>query len=246
MCRFGGALTDMAGRTKSVWEYCRGAWAIWGPAMSGAFSVPFAAAAVFSDQKYGPLIWGAMAYCALLFMGYLLFRRVQNLEERLRPKLSIFFDARDPICLHETFIGADESDRVLYIAVVPNADAEAAIAGSIGWLVDVRKLAPDNKTWEPTSFNTRLALEWSAIGFVPVDINQGTRQALNIVRISDANVQIIPCVHQLLNKDAHIFDDHSGIFRLDLVVVGQNCPPAKFSLRLQRGATWNKPNVEAI
>jgi hypothetical protein len=88
MDRLGGKVGIMASKIKSAWGFCKQAWDIWGPAMSGAFSVPFAAAAIFSDQKYGPLIWGAMAYGALLFMGFLLFKRNETLKEQLRPKLS--------------------------------------------------------------------------------------------------------------------------------------------------------------
>jgi hypothetical protein len=172
--------------------------------------------------------------------------RADELTARLAPKLRILFDPADQTCVHETFFGTNEAERVLYIAVVPIACTEATIAGCRGWLSGIRRLGPDNETWEATSFTNRYILEWGAIGFDPVDINPGMRQALNIVRIPLANDRIFPCVHAWLNKDTHIFDDRNEIFRFDISVVGQNCPIVTCSLRIQMGTVWNKPNVEEI
>ncbi|WP_315721605.1 MULTISPECIES: hypothetical protein [unclassified Bradyrhizobium] len=56
-------------------------------AMSGSFSVPFAAVSVFADQKYQPLIWAFLAYSALIYAAFRLWRtqhlQVQALGMRL-------------------------------------------------------------------------------------------------------------------------------------------------------------------
>ena len=59
----------------------------WLAAMSGAFSVPFAAVSVFADQKYQPLIWAILAFLALTNAAFRLWRtqhlRVQALEVQI-------------------------------------------------------------------------------------------------------------------------------------------------------------------
>jgi hypothetical protein len=98
MGEVGHTLALMFKPIKSAKEFLTALWDIWGALMSGAFSVPFAAAAIFADSRYGSLIWSAMAYAALAFSAFLLWRRTVALEVRLRPKLRCSFDERDALC----------------------------------------------------------------------------------------------------------------------------------------------------
>jgi hypothetical protein len=65
----------------------------WFAAMSGGFSVPFGAAAVFADTKYGQAIWGSLAVCAFVFAAYRFWSAehasVLSLKEKLRPKIKV-------------------------------------------------------------------------------------------------------------------------------------------------------------
>lgn len=171
--------------------------------------------------------------------------QANELTTRPAPKLTIFFDRNDPICVHDTFLGTNEADQVCYIAVVPLANTEATITDCQGWLANICRLGPDNETWEATSFTIRLPLEWSALGFDAIDINPGTRQALNVVRVSLTSGHFSPCTNQWLNKDAKIFEDRHGVFRFDIIVVGKNCS-APCSLRLQIDPASNRPSVATI
>jgi hypothetical protein len=57
--------------------------------MSGGFSVPFGALAVFADNKYQQAIWAALALCALVFATYRIWKiereKVLELQEKLSP-----------------------------------------------------------------------------------------------------------------------------------------------------------------
>ena len=87
-----GYVLDMQA-LRSGWVFLRELWNTWGPLMSGAFSVPFAALAVFSNSEYGTRIWGAMAYAALAGTAYMFWRR------QARPELDIEFDPENiPEC----------------------------------------------------------------------------------------------------------------------------------------------------
>jgi hypothetical protein len=58
-------------------------------AMSGSFSVPFTAAAVFSDSKYGQSIFGLLAFCSAWFAAFTIWKaerqKVIELEEKQSP-----------------------------------------------------------------------------------------------------------------------------------------------------------------
>ena len=69
------------------WAFLKALRADWFAAMSGSFSVPFAAIAIFADQKYQPRIWGALALLAFGFASYRLWNaqydKVVSLEKQL-------------------------------------------------------------------------------------------------------------------------------------------------------------------
>jgi hypothetical protein len=56
-------------------------------AMSGGFSVPFGGLAVFAGDKYQQLIWAALAFCALGFASYRLWRSQYDRATELEVKL---------------------------------------------------------------------------------------------------------------------------------------------------------------
>jgi hypothetical protein len=65
----------------------------WLAVMSGAFSVPFGALAVFADTRFGQIIWVCLAIGAAWLAAYQVWKvereRVLNLEEELRPKITL-------------------------------------------------------------------------------------------------------------------------------------------------------------
>jgi hypothetical protein len=71
----------------AIWAFAKVLRTHWFTAMSGGFSVPFAAAAVFSDQAYQQLIWGTLALGAFGFATFRLWKierdTVVDLQKRL-------------------------------------------------------------------------------------------------------------------------------------------------------------------
>lgn len=71
----------------AFWSYVRQFRSHWLSAMSGAFSVPFTAAAVFSGEKYQQAIFGVLALAAFLFATFRVWKvqydRTQQLEQAL-------------------------------------------------------------------------------------------------------------------------------------------------------------------
>src|SRR5882757_6324855 len=59
----------------------------WFAAMSGGFSVPFTALAVFLDNKYQQAIFGCLAFAAIWYAAYTIWRiereKVVGLEEKI-------------------------------------------------------------------------------------------------------------------------------------------------------------------
>jgi hypothetical protein len=79
-------------RFKSSWQFVRDLVATWGPLMSGTFSVPFAWWAANADTKYQAIIYGSMAYFALIVSLLLFWRRSVAAENKLRPQLKVTYD----------------------------------------------------------------------------------------------------------------------------------------------------------
>jgi hypothetical protein len=71
----------------SVWSFAQAFRGQWFAAMSGGFSVPFAALAVFLDNKYQQVIFGCLAFAAIWYAAYTIWRiereKVLKLEERV-------------------------------------------------------------------------------------------------------------------------------------------------------------------
>src|ERR1700722_4309007 len=71
----------------SVWSFARAFRTHWLTAMSGSFSVPFTAAAVFAGDKYQQVIFGCLALAAFWFSAYRVWRfereNVITLESQL-------------------------------------------------------------------------------------------------------------------------------------------------------------------
>lgn len=80
----------------TVREFLLVAWNDVGARMSGIFSVPFGALAVFADSSKAQLIWALLAASALLLGAYRVWAkerdRVRELTEAMAPKLSLEFD----------------------------------------------------------------------------------------------------------------------------------------------------------
>jgi hypothetical protein len=75
------------GSGTSVWSFAQALRTHWLAAMSGSFSVPFTAAAVFSGDKYQQIIFGCLAFAALWYGAYRLWRfereKVLDLQRQL-------------------------------------------------------------------------------------------------------------------------------------------------------------------
>jgi hypothetical protein len=93
----------------------------WFAAMSGGFSVPFAAAAVFVDSKFGQLIFGALALGAAWLAAYRIWKaereRVLTLEEHLRPKIKL-------LAVHQSIADYADFRRVAEIEIQNDSGEE--------------------------------------------------------------------------------------------------------------------------
>ncbi len=191
---------------------------------------------------------GAIVVVRLCASPYWIWRdqrqEIVGLQQRLSPRLAITFDPKNSLCVHETFYGGDRSNKTIYVAVLPTATTGVAVHNCQGYLTDVRKLG-NHGEWYPTTFAGRQRLEWGARGFDPLDVNPGTLQPLNVFQVKAIHKRIEPLVDYPLNKDADLFADSNASFKLQIVVVSDDCPNASISLVANIAEGWNKPQVSA-
>jgi hypothetical protein len=230
----------MSGRIKSTWEFFRVAWEIWGPTMSGTFSVPFAALSVFADQKYAQLIWGVMAYGALGFMSYLFYKRAQGLQERLIPKISAIYDSSKPPCRSiSTFSdGTNTADGMVYRIEVENL-CEEFINECEGYLTEIAfedepvELGVMNLTWADMP-----------VGTIRIDLRPRVKRHLDILVIYENN-QIRVCSLGWPINQQNFFSRH-GTYRFTVVVGGRSTTLPPYKLRLYFTGDWQTSTMERI
>jgi hypothetical protein len=128
---------------KPFWAFTKALRADWFAAMSGGFSVPFAAMGVFADPKYQPQIWWALAGLAFGFAAYRLWRaefdKVVSLEKQLNGEQHFARDvnlseAVAYVCFREwgkTFGEAAGSSPAVEAATAYDKSLQAAADGKI-------------------------------------------------------------------------------------------------------------------
>jgi len=81
----------------SIWSFAQALRTYWLAAMSGSFSVPFTAAAVYLDNKYAQGIFALLAFCALWFAAYRVWLVERQTNYDLRGLLRGLFDTEKAI-----------------------------------------------------------------------------------------------------------------------------------------------------
>jgi hypothetical protein len=205
--------------------------------MSGAFSVPFAILAALSDQKYGPLIYGSLAYAALAFTSYLLWIRNQALAERLRPKLRVSFDERDRGCFHETRITNGPRIKLASIRI------EAVGVGLIHDCgADLALFSRDG--------GDNLLIQGLPLIISPAerpnharkDVREGRPELVNVLCMAEDNsVRLWTDNFYMPNYLAPITEP--GIYRLRITVFGSETVPSSIELAFDWTGNWQTAKI---
>jgi hypothetical protein len=148
--------------TPTVGGFLQIIWDDWRTLVSGGFSVPFTAIAVFSDSRYASLIWVVLALTALMFMTYWVLAREASrageLEERLRPRINVRYDENISPCKSESSF-TDGLKAECFRLEVENI-GEDTIENCEGHLVEVRNINQPSElgvmklTWADMPFPT--------------------------------------------------------------------------------------------
>jgi hypothetical protein len=162
----------MRSALKSAWVFVRDFWGIWGPLMSGTFSVPFAALAVFGKSEYAARIYGTMAYAALFVTCILLWRRLK------RPYLNIQFD---PENIRECTLGTPPNPKQFRIKV-SNLETGKTIRNCQGRIEFVES------TSLPQAYVEKVPLTWSLqVDQDRTDLQDGQSLPLNVIVVGMTN-----------------------------------------------------------
>jgi len=225
---------------KTKWQFFSEWFFIWGPLVSGTFSVPFYALAVFSEAKYGPLIWGTMAYGAMLVSSYLLWLRVANLEKQRIQKISSpTYYAKPPCRSVETFIDqhGSKTDAVCFRLEIKNI-GEETVLDCEGHLIEVYfegefpELGPLNLTWA-------LGAPYS----IKKDIIKGVSAYLDVININQNN-NLRACCGGWPNNQQSFFKRH-GNYIFKIVLSARNSTPlSPYSFRVDFTGDWQTSTME--
>ena len=187
--------------------------------------------------------WFVWVIIAIGLIAFWLLNYATKLRLEKLPKLKVGFDKKDQTCFHETYVDGNPEAKVIYVAVLPRALSATPVKRCVGYLNSISELG-DDEQWHRASFISRRMLEWGTVGFLPVDIDNVTDQALNVFRVFKSNPCIQPIVHQTVYKDVEIFQVRDRkIRRFDIVVIGEGAE-STISLKVQLGDNWDDVRVE--
>lgn len=229
--------------------------------MSGRFALSWAIIigslvgtilAVSLDSLAYRVISSVPPLLALLITGYHVWSKERTklitLQEKYDPKLTIEFDngGRGFIAKAPTNIGGFDTEAV-WVRVLPTCSSR--VSNCIGQLTCVYKW--ENGQWNPTQFDERLDLTWANKGNAnPLEIFNGARQFLDVLMIR--NFQNNPIINLTTpsfvfpSRAAQVFNDSRGVFRIDIVVIGDQNANAQISLRIHIKDEWDKPEISRI
>lgn len=137
----------------------------WGPLMSGTFSVPFGAAAVFAKSDYAKLIWGAMAVAAILFSYFLTWlgqkRIIAELLNRLSPKIMLSLPM-DPSTktIGIEFAKGQTGETIPYIQVCAEPFAETGVDDAVATITKIEHRWNDDDSFSEI-MGEPLVADWS-------------------------------------------------------------------------------------
>lgn len=161
----------------------------WFAAMSGSFSVPFAAAAVYLENKYAQGVFAALAFSATWFAAYSVWRTERKKVIDLEGSVTELFEAEQTI---QRLVALQSRGLEIYKST--NQTPEAYIVSLKQWEVEVEQILSENfSISELHSFRTRGFYNGGQYA-LPVEIPQEWMQTTEKQRI-DTSARISALNH---------------------------------------------------
>ena len=122
----------------SVWSFAQAFRGQWFAAMSGGFSVPFTALAVFLDNKYQQTIFGCLAFGAVWYAAYTIWKierekvvalEASNDRSATKSQLQSFYASGSEIVNRKIPVNVSEQDWDVYVG-----EANRWVSGTRAWI----------------------------------------------------------------------------------------------------------------
>lgn len=108
--------------------------------MSGPLSVPFAVLALFVEDALGRILFGMLAFVCLVVAAYIVWKkervRAIDLEEKIRPKISLAFDATKSGCIVVSSFNAGPQAK--WFRILAQASSAGSLNGCQGRLLSIQ------------------------------------------------------------------------------------------------------------
>jgi hypothetical protein len=185
------------------------------------------------------LIWFVTYSLTVCFMtGYYLWR--ENYI-RLQPKFTVIEAKIQPTETEQKHV------MNMFIQIIPTCTSDAPVYECRGRLLRVCHRYADTDDWEVTRMDSPLFLEWDYYKSLPMTLEPGIRQRLNVCYWSSESRFIIPSVDPLPSKFRVVFD-RLGDFKFDIRMTARDCKPVDIALivRIDVTQAWNEPIVKLI
>lgn len=170
---------------------------------------------------------------ALILAGYQNWRidHIRLMPNMTVTKVNIFSQAyaNDPSRIHT------------FVQILPECTTELPINNCSGHLLRVCKRASPEAEWETTQLNQPRALLWSWYDKEEMSVRQGIEQYLNVCCIDSVLGTIRPWTNV---SPASLKLDCIDMFRFDIRITADDCPPVDVVVAVKMEDDLNKPTVK--
>lgn len=180
---------------------------------------------------------------ALFLAGYYAWR-VERL--RLIPKVEFGNPRVIPTPTTTAETGESGPKRIVGQVLVRLRSPDVPVHNATGQLLRVWRCSPKDDDWILTEADEPLDLLWSVVDQPFRTLNSD--QQLCVFFIDENNPHIRIWTDRVTLRTERLFEDSArdDIYKFDISVRGENCPPVYISLKVQLGDRWNNPTFEAI
>lgn len=165
--------------------------------------------------------------------------KVVDLQERIEPKLEIYFDPKDKRCVQHYPINRESTEIFDWVRVLPRCSGKSELVHNCrGFLRGVSKIE-ENGEETRFDFDDSYQVIWSPEDdFSPRQISPEKNTYLNILQIFPKPPYIRPQLWEAKNQNRSIpfwlmnAFQKPGKYKFNFVIQGDNCPPACISVKI--------------
>jgi len=227
----------------SVWQFVLAFWESWGALVSGLFSVPFAAFALFNLLS-GRAVWAIMAGIAFFIASYIVWKkqrtRVIELEDAATPRIRLWFEPSEDFRKPVIHSDGKHSWPGISVRVCAEGIGEA-VSACQAWVTRIEKETPQGfqKIAPGEAIKLPWALEPPEKEFEPATILRGVHKFIGVAVTQD-RLDYFRIRSQVTSHSHPPHFGEPGTYRMRIAVAGPQAATSELWLKVLWNGRWDE------